>query len=157
MGKTSEAIENIEKAIELNPNYAMAWFGLGNALQRTHSLDRALAAIDKAIALSPFDPFMPIFVFVRGSVLLWMGRYQEAVEDLERAIKLGKVPVWAYMQLAAAHQALGNTERARQVVAEFREKFPSSSISAFRNAARRLEGRFELVANSLRQLGVPEE
>ncbi len=157
MGKTSEAIENIEKAIELNPNYAMAWFGLGNALARTHSLDRALAAIDKAITLSPFDPFMPIFVFVRGAILLWMERHQEAVKNLERAIKLGKVPVWAYMLLAVAHQTTGATERAKQVVADFREKFPSSSISAFQNAVRRPEGRFEHVAASLRQLGVPEE
>jgi superkiller protein 3 len=156
MGKTSEAIESIEKAIELNPNYAMAWFGLGNALQRTPSLDRAATAIDKAIALSPFDPFMPIFVFVRGSILLWKGRYREAVKTLGRAIKLGKVPAWAYMQLAVAHQALGNTEIAKQVVADFRGKFPTFTISAFRNSARWPEGRIDLVETALRQLGVPE-
>jgi adenylate cyclase len=157
MKKHAQAIEHIEEAITLNPNYAMAWFGLANVLMRTQSLDRAETAVDKAIALSPFDPFMPIFQFVRGNILQWLGRHEEAIKCMEGAIQQGYVSVLGYVHLAVAYRTVGNTERAKQLVAYVRERFPTFSLSAHRKFVSQPNERLEIIEANLRQLGVPEE
>ncbi len=156
IGKQSEAVEHTEKAIELNPNYAMAWFGLGNALTRTETLDRALDAVDRAISLSPFDPFMPIFLFVRGNILHWLGQYQESIKSTERAMQLGKVPAWAYVHLAVTYSEVGDAENAKRVAAEMLQVFPTFRLSSVLSLGFRKD-RAQILINGLRKLGVPEE
>ena len=76
---------------------------------------------------------------------------------MERAIQLGNVPVWSYVHLAIACQTIGDTESAKQAVANIRGKFPSFSVSAIREALVLPKERLEVYEASLRQLGVLEE
>ena len=47
------AIADYEKAIELKPDYAEAYYDLGNAYRAGGNLDRSIADYDKAIQLKP--------------------------------------------------------------------------------------------------------
>jgi Flp pilus assembly protein TadD len=52
------AVRRLEKAIALNPNLANAYGGLGQALALAGEYNGAVTQINKAIRLSPRDPFM---------------------------------------------------------------------------------------------------
>jgi len=49
----SEAIEYFNKAIELKPNYAMAYYGRGNAKSGNSDYEGAILDFDKAIKINP--------------------------------------------------------------------------------------------------------
>ena len=52
-GNYDEAIEAFDKAIELDPKWAMPWRDKGNALRKLGKPDEAIQALDKAIELNP--------------------------------------------------------------------------------------------------------
>ena len=52
-GKYDEAIQAYDKAIEINPQYAVAWNYKGIALYNQHMYDEAIQACDKAIEIDP--------------------------------------------------------------------------------------------------------
>jgi len=53
LGKHDEAINAYDKAIELDPKDASAWYNKGHALNRLEKHDGAIKAYDKAIELDP--------------------------------------------------------------------------------------------------------
>jgi tetratricopeptide (TPR) repeat protein len=96
-GKFAEGEKELKRAIELNPNYAMAhhWYAL--YLLTLGRLNEALAENDRARQLDPFS--LPIN-FLRGVMLLGLHEYDRAVEQLERASAISPQPVDPHEQLA---------------------------------------------------------
>ena len=54
-GRYEEAIEAYDKAIAINPDFAIAWGNKGNALNNLGRYEEAIKALDKAIAIDPND------------------------------------------------------------------------------------------------------
>ena len=52
-GKLDEAIASYTKALSLKPDYAEAYYNMGNALQEQGKLDEAIEAYTKALELKP--------------------------------------------------------------------------------------------------------
>ncbi len=76
---------NLRKLIELRPDHAHAYNALGYTLaDRTDRLKEAYELIDRALTLSPEDPFIQDSM---GWVLYRLGRGQEARQYLEKAFK----------------------------------------------------------------------
>ena len=76
----------MQKAIELNPNYAAALNYLGYTYAEMGvELDRAEALINRALELEPNDGF---FIDSLGWVYYQKGDYPRAIEQLERAVHL---------------------------------------------------------------------
>jgi len=53
MGNYDEAIKTLDKAIEINPRLAEAWYNKGNALLSLGKYEEAIKAFDKAIEINP--------------------------------------------------------------------------------------------------------
>ena len=53
MEKNDLAVENYEKAVELQPGYVVAWNNLGDALERKKNWNAALKAYEEALSYSP--------------------------------------------------------------------------------------------------------
>ncbi|MCA1960448.1 MAG: tetratricopeptide repeat protein [Desulfomonile sp.] len=53
LGRFDEAVSDFNKAIELNPNYAFAYAGRGNAYLRKDNLEAARRDTQKALSLNP--------------------------------------------------------------------------------------------------------
>jgi len=157
MGQHEEAIKHTELAISLNPNYAMAWFGLANALIRIDPSDYALSAVDKAIALSPFDPFLPVFLHVRGGMLHRLKRSDEAVHDLEQAIHLGGVAVWCHLDRVLSYLGLGRRDAARTAVVDLLDQYPSFTLAVLDQSGLPFVVHEPDLISVLQELGIPKE
>jgi len=57
MGKYHEAIEKFDKAIYINPFYALAFNGKGSCLEKIERYQEAIECFDKAIQINANDSF----------------------------------------------------------------------------------------------------
>ena len=83
-GDLDAAIGAAEAATLLDPDSALAWAALGNALARAKKLERAAECFDEAIDIDPDD--LANYVSL-GEVLLDIGAYKLAAEFLDEACK----------------------------------------------------------------------
>lgn len=153
-----KGVAPLERAVALNPNFATAWFGLANILWRVGALDRAHKAIEKAISLSPFDPFMPVFLYNRGIILLLREDYANSAKACEQAMEAGLVPPWAHATRIAAYWKIGKTQAAAASVSDLLKQNPNFRVSTIRDAFGTEDSPWpRLCMTALRELGVPEE
>lgn len=90
MGKYGEMEIALRKIIEINPQYQQAYNALGYSLaDRSIRLDEAYALIEKAMKLSPNDPFITDSF---GWVLFRQGKIDEAEQQLRQAYQLRADP-----------------------------------------------------------------
>jgi tetratricopeptide (TPR) repeat protein len=80
MGRDDEALAALENAATIDPKNYDAWILLGEALQGRGEYNRSLAAYDSLLVhIAPTSPPMLALVLIdKGSVLVEMGRYEEA-------------------------------------------------------------------------------
>ena len=84
-GEHVKAIENYDKAIELNPNYEEAWYNKGWRLGKLERYEEAVACYDKVIELNPNDEEA---WFNKGNEFGELERHEEAVACYDKAIEL---------------------------------------------------------------------
>jgi tetratricopeptide (TPR) repeat protein len=80
-----EAIKEIDRAIELNPNDPACHINKGIALGELGRYEEAIKEIDRAIELNPNDPACHNN---KGNALGELGRHEEAIEEYNKAIEL---------------------------------------------------------------------
>ena len=80
-----KAIELYDKAIELNPGFALAWNNKGYALNHLKRYEEALPVMIQAVQL---DRTLVVALNNCGAALQGLGRNKEAIATYEEAIKL---------------------------------------------------------------------
>jgi len=111
-GRISEAVEQFEQALKINPDYADAHNNLGNALLQQGRTQAARVQFEQALKLSSD-------VHVRsnlGNALLQMGRVSEAVEQYEHLLNIDPNDPNAHYNLGAA---LLQTDRVPEAIEQF--------------------------------------
>ena len=111
------ALHMFTKAIEIDPNYAIAYAGIAdcrsflyvNAERSDKNLDEALAASDRALEL---DPDLAEAHSSKGQALFICERYDEAKQAFERAIQLSPKLFDAHLAYARTYFASGRPEEA---------------------------------------------
>jgi Flp pilus assembly protein TadD len=148
----------IDRSLELNPNSAHAWNARGYVAYFQNQLDTASEAFQRAVRLSPLDPLGLYFRNGLALVALAAGKYGEALEWADLALREMPDNPLALRCKAIAYVQLGRIEQARNSVKRLLELRPSSTIAQSRMAVmRRLPS--EVVAvqvDSLRKAGMPE-
>jgi Flp pilus assembly protein TadD len=95
------ALEEVNKAIELEPKSAVAWMsrGVGNYYLPASfggGADKAIVDFDKAAGLDPKNADIQVW---RGIALRKLNRAGEARAAFERSLKLNPARKWAKEQL----------------------------------------------------------
>ncbi|WP_440957076.1 tetratricopeptide repeat protein [Methanosarcina sp. Mfa9] len=83
--KYPEAIEALDKALELNPDYPDAWYQKGVVLFKLEKYPEAIEALDKALRI---NSDYPDAWYQKGIVLFKLEKYPEAIETFDKALEL---------------------------------------------------------------------
>jgi DNA-binding winged helix-turn-helix (wHTH) protein/TolB-like protein/Tfp pilus assembly protein PilF len=92
------------RAIELDPNYALAHHWYAEYLAPMGRFDEALAEVDHAQML---DPLSITISTDRGKILYFARRYDESIEQLRKTLELDPTFLQARLWLAMAYAAKG--------------------------------------------------
>jgi adenylate cyclase len=133
-GKNERGISILERAIELNPSAAFAYWMLGTAYSSLDQQDRGIDLIEKAIRLSPHDSLMHQMLQNLGIAHLMKGRYEDAATCARRILDLRPDQPHAYRLLAASYGHLGRGEEARSAL-DAMYRLPCSPTSRSRPSA----------------------
>jgi tetratricopeptide (TPR) repeat protein len=101
-GRTEEAIEALQRALEAAPDFAIARYNLANLLFRQHLVDEALAQVEQLLAA---DPGNPLFREMKAAML-------ETGVDLPQAAALHRTLAQEHPQRADSWLQLGHALRA---------------------------------------------
>ena len=104
------AIVNLDKAIELNPEYVRAHYERAIAQVYLGNYASAIASCTRVIRI---DPGEADAYNTRGSVKAYLGDYTDAVVDLDKAIELDAQHANAYSNRGIVKLKLGESEAAQ--------------------------------------------
>jgi TolB-like protein/Tfp pilus assembly protein PilF len=108
-----EAEQGFRRAIELNPNNALAHLELGGSvLVVQERFAEGLDEVRRAVRLDPLSPYVNTEF---GRALMWAGQYDEAIEQLRKAIELEPSRNRPYSLLARALTLQGKNAEALTV------------------------------------------
>ncbi|MDH5251657.1 MAG: tetratricopeptide repeat protein, partial [Cyclobacteriaceae bacterium] len=148
-----KAIENYQSAIDLDPNYAIAYAEIGhcywdaaffNWAPAEDYVPKALAAINKALQL---DPHNDICLAAKGTILIWYEwDFKQAGIYLKEAIQINPNNVIGQRQNGALNMLLGNYEESFKHYERAGKLDPFSLIELFYHGAHHIiGGHFEKV------------
>jgi adenylate cyclase len=128
-GDFSGGIALVNKAIALNPNSAVAFRAAGHLYARAGDSIRALASLDQAERLDPFDNG-PTGTGVSAHIVAHFvtGAHDAALEWTDKALRDRPRSAAALRYRAACLGLLGRLEEARQTVQRLREVRPDFTI-----------------------------
>jgi DNA-binding SARP family transcriptional activator/TolB-like protein len=119
-----EAIAAFQRAVEINPSYALAYAEIGHVLINEGRSDDAIDLIHYAMRLSPRDPHRSIWLRFVGEAELELGRYSEATAHLYEAVNLSPNNPPLLRALTAALTLSGKTDEARKYLGKLRAVAP---------------------------------
>lgn len=113
-GKLEEALDNINKSIELKDDWEISYFYRGVVHQALENLDEALIDYTKALQIN--DKMADAY-YNRAKIMLSRKDIenpdvQKIVSDIEKALQLDENFVDALFAMAAAQKRLGNYHKA---------------------------------------------
>jgi adenylate cyclase len=150
--RNQQAAEAAKNAIRLDSNYASAYAQL--AWYRTAAeYQQAIADIDQVFKLSPRDPALGLWHWIKGKTFNYVGQYQDAIREEQAALDNGYSAWPVYTHLAMAYAFLGRQSEAEAAVAQARKVTPKLNIKWLR-------ARFdvpEVFFEGVRKAGLPEE
>jgi DNA-binding SARP family transcriptional activator len=117
-GQQDQAVCELERAVELSPNFATAHYTLAFVHSQSGDPRAAISFADHSRHLSPFDPLLFAMLATRALSLARLGEYQEAAEW---AVKAAARPnahqhimaIAAFTLALAGRQAEADTYKAR--------------------------------------------
>lgn len=157
------AIEHFQRAIELDPNFALAHDGLGACFVNrvfkgfggAEDYERAEAAFNKALSLDPkLIEARMLMVFV----YLWRGQKEKAREEVARARKEAPDEPVVHFVKATLHRLDGEYGRALRSYERLMRLDPAAHVVASYNRALvyMYMGNFEEVSRQLDYAGDPD-
>lgn len=126
-GDHKAALDAFNTAIKIDPNFARSYAQAGNEMVFLGKPKEAIPLVEKAIELSPADPAIATFLWVKGRAYFTLGDYPRAIKALEDSVN-ARPNLW-YVQawLTAAYALAHRDADARQAVKEFQQKYKARS------------------------------
>jgi adenylate cyclase len=123
-----EAVVAAEESVRRYPNYAGGYSNLGQAKRDIGHPEEDIPLEEKAIRVSPRNPYLFSRYRVTGFDWLLLGRDGDAIAFLERSLAVspeddGQRP-WTYRGLAAAYARTGRMAEAKHALAEADRLYP---------------------------------
>lgn len=156
-GDNVAALAAFDRAIALNPNFAIAYGHRAVVLSYLNRPDEAIAAAHQAMRLSPLDPAMFSFHQAVARAQLAAGRYEAGLVSAEQALRdNGGMP--ALRLKLSLCGFLGRHDEARACLSRCREFHCEPTIPGIMHAVPKgvIPELVTLIIEGLRLAGVPE-
>jgi len=111
-----EALREFEQELRLDPTSANAAYEAGEIHRKSARFDRAAELFSQAVKYYP--DFVEALIAL-GRTLVSLGKAEQALAPLGKAVTLDATNEVAWFQLAQAQRALGNAAEQQKAVAEF--------------------------------------
>lgn len=147
----------VDRALMLDCNHAWAWTRRGFLDVYRGDAASGSACFERAIRLSPLDPFSFNSYIGLGLAAFAAGRPEEALRWTQRALREKPGMTWAYRDLATFRAHAGEMEGAREALAVLLASRPGLNIATVADALRFMEaGLLQRYLDGLRTAGLPE-
>lgn len=109
LGQSSQAISEFTKAIEIDPEFARAYYNRGRFYYGSGQYSKAISDFNRTIELNPeyADAY-----FRRGGAYYLLGEYDQALSDYSKAIELNPKNAMAYVNRVSIYRKLGRYDQA---------------------------------------------
>ena len=127
-GRQDQSIAELERTIDLSPNFALGHYTLAFVQSQSGDARSAITSVDYSRRLSPFDPLLFAMLAARAMALVRLERYDEAADC---GVQAAARPNAHKHILAIAACALGLADRrdeARAHVAAIRKSSPDYRV-----------------------------
>jgi hypothetical protein len=130
-GKQDQSLFELERAVDLSPNFALAHYTLAFVHSQSGDPRAAVRFSDQSRQLSPFDPMLFAMLGARAIALVRLGEFEEAANWAVRAA--ARPNAHAHIRaIAACCLALADRcEEARVLLAAIRESIPGYTVADF--------------------------
>jgi tetratricopeptide (TPR) repeat protein len=128
MGRFAQALEEIEKAQELDPLSLAISTGVGHVLYLSGQYDLSIEQYRKAVDLDP--GFMVTHVWF-GRPYLEKSMFTEAISELETAVKLSRESTLALAMLGHGLASAGRKDKALQILETLKERSKSRYVPSY--------------------------
>jgi DNA-binding SARP family transcriptional activator/tetratricopeptide (TPR) repeat protein len=135
-GAQGESIAELERSIELSPNFALGHYTLGFVLSQSGDPRSAILAASYSLKLSPFDPLQFGMLGSRALAHLRMGELEEAAAWAVKATRRPNAHAHILAIAAACLSLAGRRAEALELVARIREHLPGYDVERFLRAFR---------------------
>jgi adenylate cyclase len=157
LGDLDRAGHFADRALALDPNNAWAWSRRGFIDAYRGKSEAAIAAFEHAQRLSPLDPFSYNTHVGLAFAYFGLGRYNEAIAWMERAVREKRGTTWAQRDFAAFYACAGRIEDARRAVSLLRASRPGLTIAGVAAALRFVEPEIlKRYLGALKTAGLPD-
>jgi adenylate cyclase len=156
-GDVMRANRLIDRALDLDPNHAWAWTRRGFGRVYGGEPQAAFACFERAMRLSPVDPFAFSCYIGIGLAHFSLGEHDKAVSWTRRALDSKPGLIWPYRDLAVFLAHSGDVEGARRAFARFAHSRPPMTARSMADGLRFMHR--DLLArylDGLKRAGLPE-
>ena len=155
MARHRASVGLLERAIQLNPNLAMAHGLLGISYASVDRPMDGLAHIDRALRLSPRDPMTYLFFAGQALCKFVSGDFLGAISSAERGIIINPSSTDNHLYLAAALAELDQLERAKEQIKRGLRFAPKVSLLVIGRAIEGSNSGWARYHAALRKAGLP--
>ncbi|HZN26955.1 MAG TPA: BTAD domain-containing putative transcriptional regulator [Burkholderiales bacterium] len=134
--RQDESMVELEKAVELSPNFAVGHYTLAFVQSQAGDARAAIRASDHSRHLSPFDPLMFAMLGARAMALVRLGRFEEAAEWGMKAAARPNAHAHIYAIAAYSLALAGRVEDARSYLAKIHNTLPRYGVEDLLTAMR---------------------
>jgi tetratricopeptide (TPR) repeat protein len=140
LGKLSQAIDHLTRALEIQKDFVNAKVALGVAHARLKNYDKAKAVLQEAVLEDPNNGYA---LRNLGAVLMQSSENQDALRYLERAVKILPNDQQAWLGLAQAQMESGDPDGADESLIKVIEIQPYNQLAG---TAKEMRSRIAQVA-----------
>ncbi len=156
VGDYSTAAKRFEQALEVDPSNAIAllYFGALRAFERKGA--DAVSLTDRAMKLSPLDPYRYLFTGIAASAAIANDEYDRAVDLATESLRLNRGHLSALRVKVIALVLADRTPAAREFSAELLRQAPDFTVSKFRIRSKHIDAVLrERFSAALIEAGIP--
>jgi len=151
---TDAAIEELQRALAINPNFAAALGHIGQVFAFDGQVEKAMSYSEQALRLDPHNPQNFLFITALAVAHYCASRYSEAISFARKAIQQRPEFTGSYRIYIASLAQAGQLDEARTALDELRKLQPEFSVDWVSKNTPYTQTTMPIVIEGLRRAGL---